>query len=926
MSKSGAIEFIVNGELVRVEGKEDMTLLQFLREELGLMGTKNGCAKGHCGACTVIVDGMAQRACLLKIGKLLGKQVETIENLSRGGKLHPIQVAFLKAGAVQCGYCTPGMIMAAKALLDRNNHPSVEEIQEALKHNLCRCTGYVKIVEAVKLAGAILRGEESLAFPTEEDSHQVVGVSVLRKDAVAKVKGEPIYAGDLRAENMLYGKLVFSSLPHARILKIDTSRARAHPGVVAVLTHEDIPGRKTFGLILQHQPVLAFDKVRFVGEPVALILAETEEAASAAAEKVLVDYEPLPGVFSPEEALREEAPLLHEGGNLLTHVKVRKGDTIAGFAESEVIIEGEYFTPFIEHAYLEPEAALALPEPDGLIHVFTPSQSSFSYRDQIAATLNLPKEKVRVSLVATGGAFGGREEPTVQIHCALGAWKTGRPVKMVLTREESIRMSTKRHAAYMRYKTGARKDGKLQAVEIQIYLDTGAYASVGGPVAVRAASFSAGPYDIPHAKVDVYAVYTNNPPAGAMRGFGSPQVTFASEQQMDRLARELNMDPITLREINALEEGKATITGHVLEGGIGLKECLVAIREALAREALPLSRGSKKIGLGVAAAYKNVGLGTGRPEQAGAYFILQSDGTVDLRVGCVDSGQGIDTVVAQIAAEVTGIPYRKFKVLASDTHATPDAGVTTASRMVYLSGNAVLEGAALFKLRLLQAAGCVLKCEPEELILEGGCFRTQEGQMLLTLEELARQLASRGQAIRVEHTYTAPPTYPLPEHVELHPLDKEHYRLHYAYCFGVHAAVVEADETSGEVRVLKYWAAHDVGRAIHKQNIEGQMEGGIIMGLGYALKEEFKVNRGWPVTDNLAKLRLPRVQDVPDVLQCFIIEKPDPWGPLGAKGMGELPVSPVAPAICNALYDALGVRVTRLPATPQVLKSLLSQK
>lgn len=922
--KSNIITFKVNGQTRQVEATKYTSLLQFLRAELGLLGAKNGCGRGHCGTCTVIVDGEAQRSCLLKLPMLEGCQVETIENLSQDGKLHPVQAAFIAGGAIQCGFCTPGMIMAAKALLDKNKKPGLDEIKHALQNNLCRCTGYVKIVEAVQLAAKALRGGLQLELPAEQ-SPSTIGVSVLRKDVLTKAKGEPLYAADLQAEHLLYGKLVLSAVAHARVLRIETAAAKALPGVVDVLTHEDIPGRKTFGLLLQHQPVLAFDKVRFTGEPLALVLAESEEAAARAAAEVAVQYEELPGLFKPQDALAPEAPLLHDKGNILNHVQVHKGNLAEGFKASEVILEGTYHTPFVEHAYLEPEAALAVPAANGLIHVFTPSQSSYAYRAQIAATLGLPEEKVRVSLTTTGGAFGGREEPTVQIHCALGAWKTGRPVKMVLTREESIRMSTKRHASYVHCKTGATRDGKLCAFEARVYLDTGAYASVGGPVAVRAASFCAGPYEIPHVKVEVLAIYTNNQPAGAMRGFGGPQVAFAAEQQLDALARKLRLDPITIRELNALAEGKATITGHVLGGGIGFKECLAAIRKALATEELPPAAGRKKVGVGIAGAYKNVGLGTGRPEAAGAYLILKPGGVVELKVGAVDSGQGIDTTLAQIAAATAGIPYQNIRVQASDTHETPDAGVTTSSRMVFLSGNAVYEAAQLLKKELCRQAATMLNRDLADIVLEAGVFRSQAGQGLLTLAELAGELAGRGEKIRVEHQYRAPQTDPIPEHAAAYPNDPGINKLHYAYCFGAHAAVVEVDEETGVTKVLKYIAAHDAGRALHKQNIEGQMEGGILMGLGYALCEEYRVEQGWPVSDNLRKLKVPKIEMLP-AIECIVVEKEDPQGPWGAKGMAELPVTPVAPAVCNAIYDAVKVRVVDLPATPAKVKQLLESR
>lgn len=930
------LALVVNGQPLEVEVSPDRTLLSFLREEMGLFGAKNGCNKGHCGTCTVIIDGEARRSCIVKMGTLAGKTVETIENLNREGRLHPLQEAFVREGAVQCGFCTPGMILASKALLDKNPNPTEEEIKHALRNNLCRCTGYKKIIAAVKKAAAVLRGEDffkpaRIANSGTGGKENVFGQSVVRRDAWSKVKGEPIYTDDLRLPDMLHGKLVLSEHPHAEIVSIDKSRALAHPGVVAVYTAADIPGRKTFGLVIPHQPVLAEDRVRYVGDPVAMVLAETPEAAAEAARLVSVEYRPLPGVFSPEEALAQGAPELHSGGNILKHVHFEKGDAAAGFAKADVIVEGTYFVPFIEHAYLEPEAGLARLEEDGSITVWTANQGSFPYQRMIAASLDIPVEKVRVIYMMAGGAFGGREEPTVQIHCALGALKTGRPVKIVLSREESIRMSTKRHAEYLHYRTGATRDGKVVATEIRIYTDTGAYASLGTSVATRSATFAAGPYEIPNAKVDVYAVYTNQPPGGAMRGFGSPQVAFAGESQMDRLARELGMDPIRIREINALEPGKVTITGHRLGGGVGLKECLAAVKRELNRSPLPQAAPGKRIGVGVACAYKNVGLGGGYDERVAAWMDLRPDGTVLLRVGCVDNGQGSDSAMAQIAAQASGVSYDLIRVLASDTAETPDAGVTTGSRMVFLSGNACLGAGLAFAEAIRKVAAEELGVEPEAISIEGDRVRgigaaDEPGQARsLRLADLASRLAARGQKVQARYTYEPPKTNPVPERVPTDPADLSANRLHFSYCFGAQAAVVEVDEKDGSVRVLKLIAAHDLGRIVNPIGAEGQVEGGAVMGLGYALSEEFRCREGKIETDNLARLRLPKITDLPE-LTTILVEDVDPNGPYGAKGMSELPVSPTAPAVCNAIYDAVGVRVTALPATKEKVKALLDKK
>ncbi|QGP93128.1 putative xanthine dehydrogenase subunit D [Neomoorella glycerini] len=921
-----AVRLTVNGQEVVAEVKPQMTLLEFLRTQLGLVGAKNGCARGHCGACTVIVNGQARRSCLLPMARMDGTVVETIEGLAPNGHLHPLQEAFLAAGAVQCGFCTPGMIMAAKALLDRNPDPSEHEIKEALKHNLCRCTGYVKIIKAVRMAAAALSGRTavSLAFPQESD---VVGRSVPRVDGLAKVKGEPLYTDDFRLEGALEGRALRSPYPHAEILSIDVSAARRAPGIKAVLTAADIPGRKTFGLITPHQPVLAEDRVRYVGDPVALVLGETSEEVEEALKLIKVEYRPLEVIDSPFRALEEHAPDLHEGGNVLAHIKVRKGNIETGFAQADVVLEGDYYVPFIEHGYLEPEAALARVGEDGVLTVWCPSQSSFAFQKDICATLNLPEEKVRVIYRPAGGAFGGREEPTVQILCALGAWVTGRPVRMVMTREESIAVSTKRHAEYLHYRLGATRQGKLTVLEARIIGDTGAYASAGEAVLFRSAAFAGGPYEIPHAKVDAFAVYTNHPPGGAMRGFGSTQPTFAMEVMMDRLAEALGLDPFTLRELNGWDVGKKTLTGQILDHSVGFKETLAKVKEALSKEDLPQPRPGRKRGIGIAAAVKNVGLGSGMVDGAGAILELTTAGELLVKVGCVDTGQGSDTAMAQIAAEATGVPFSAIRVLASDTHQTLDGGVTTASRQTFVSGNAVRIAGGRFRSALLEFVSQEIGYPAEKLTLKNGGVEMlgNTQRISLTLQEIAALAQERGQALRAEYFYIAPRTYPLKERCDNEEFDFEEYRLHFAYCFGTQAAVVEVDEETGEVEVLKVIAAHDVGRPINPLAVEGQIEGAVMMGLGYALSEEFRLKGGQVETNTLAKLRLPKITQTPEI-EVLVVDDYHPFGPYGAKGMGELPLNPTAPAIINAIYNAVGVRINSLPATREKIKELMGEK
>ena len=923
------IEFTINRRSVRVEVEDDASLLEVLRDELGLMGAKNGCGKGHCGACTVLIDGEARRSCVVRAARVNRSEVLTIEGLAENGHLHPVQRAFIEAGAVQCGFCTPGMVMSTVALLTRCPDPTPAEIKEALRHNLCRCTGYASIVRAVRLAGAWMRGEAGGDGATEgavapSVLNRAVGKAVPRVGATARVTGRPIFAADLSFPEMVHGKLVLSEHPHAEVLSVDASAALASPGVLAVLTAADVPGRNAFGLLVPHQPVLAGDRVRHLGDPVAVVFAETPRQAEAAAAKVRVTYRPLPAVFTPEAALANGAPRLHDEGNVMHRVEVRKGDVTEGFKLADVIVEDVYTTPMVEHAYLEPEAAVAVPEPGGGVTVWTGSQGSHAFREMIAASLALPEEKVRVIFTTTGGAFGGKEEPTVQIHCALGAVRLGRPVKMVLTREESIRMSTKRHAERIHLRHGATQAGRLVAVEARVIADTGAYASLGKPVVFRSAVVAAGPYDVPNISVVSIGVYTNNPVAGAFRGFGSTQVAFAAEVQMDKVARRLGLDPIEFRRRNALVEGRETITGQILGPGTAYLETLEAVAARvgeLRAAARAAARPGKRLGVGIASAYKNVGIGAGKRDAAGAIIGLGEAGRLLVRVGSTDIGQGSDTVMAQLAAEVTGFPLELVDVLSGDTALCPDGEETTASRQTYITGNAVVQAARGFKEKLAAVVAEAYGVRPDDIHIEGDAVvfgpnggGPGAGGRVVPLAEVSRKARAAGLTLETESFYVAPTTHALRETADKAPgEDPRLWDVHFAYSYGTQAALVAVDEETGEVEVLKVVAAHDTGRVINPQGVRGQLEGGIVMGIGYALSEGLVLDDGRIVNDNLLKLRVPGVGATPEMESVFI-EKPEPGGPFGAKGMGELAMNPTAPAIVNAIRDAVGVYVNDLPA------------
>ena len=719
---------------------------------------------------------------------------------------------------------------------------------------------------------------------------RAIGQPLRRIDALDKVTGRARYPQDLYVEGMLHAKVLWSEFPHARILSIDTSRAESHPGVVAVLTYKDVPVNE-FGLIENDQRVLAEGKVRSVGDPVALVVAETEQAAEEARQLIKVDYEPLPVVSDPREAMQPDAPLVHEekGSNILAHYRVRKGDVEKAFAQADVVVEGRYRTPHQEHAYLQPEAGLALIDEQGKVAVYVASQWAHDDRRQIAHALNVPEDQVRVIHTAIGGAFGGREDISLQIMLALAAWKTKRPVKMVYSREESFRGHHKRHPFFMRYKVGATKEGQLIALEAELISDAGSDASVSAVVMANAVAQATGPYEIPNVKVDGYAVHTNNILTGAMRAFGAPQVNFAMELSMEKLAQALGMDPVELRMKNVLREGSRVGTNTVVPAGVGIGETLrqaalaAGWREVDGHWIKPAKaaggESSKRRGIGVACSWKNVGYSFGFPDHSIARVEIYGGEEMEravVKCGVADVGQGAQTALAQIAAEVLGIPYERVEVIVSDTDVVPDAGSSSASRQTYVSGNAV-------RLAALRA----------------------------------KRRWEEGNRPAFDHCYYYPPqtTDFAPETGECYP--------HFSYGYTTQIVELEVDVETGEVEILKVYSAHDVGRAINPQMIEGQIEGGVVMGEGYALIEEFIQQGGFIKTRKLSEYFIPTSLDAPREVVPIVVEAPDPEGPFGAKGVGEMTVMSMAPAIAAAIHDAVGVWLNELPITAErVLRAM----
>lgn len=919
------MKFTVNGKAQEVEVAAGEMLSDVLRYRLGLTGTKIACEEAECGSCTVLMDDQPVLACTLPALKASGRKILTIEGLRTGGELHPLQDAFVKHGAVQCGFCIPGQIMTSYALLASNPEPSETEISYALKDTLCRCGAYPRIVSAVQAAGESVRTGQPVREPELEvtGDEQLVGHYAKRPDAIAKVDGTAMYSDDYEFPGMLHAAVLRAGVPHGIVRAIDFDRGLARQGVHAILTADDIPGRVNHGVVYHDWPALVGtgEKVRYVGDALAIVVAESREIAKAALADIDVQIEALPVVSDPIQAHQSGAPLVHESGNLLKHIKVRKGDVEVGFEQADVILEQVYTTPAMDHVFMEPECSIARMTDDDRVEVYVGSQIPYEDREQIAAALGMEESQVRVIGTLIGGGFGGKEDIAGQIHAALAAYHTGRPVKILFDRNESLIVHPKRHATHIKVRLGAKKDGTLVAAQTELYGDTGAYASLGDKVMGRATTHSAGPYIIPHVKSDCYAMYTNNPPAGAFRGFGALQSIFAIETAMDELAEMLEIDPITLRRTNALKEGSITNTGQVLTESVGLLECIDRTRSRLVEIAGEDPFSPKEIegkphlrrAWGLTVAFKNTGLGEGAPDRAVAEVELFSDGIVEARTSSAEIGQGLVTVLQLVAAEELGMPLENVRVLLSDTDLTPDGGPTTGSRQTYISGNAVRHAAGALREAISATLAEKYDVPPESIRYVEGLAQV-DGQELM-MGEVASIMNDEGRKPLVSYEYWAPETTPLGKEGD----------KHFAFSFAAQAAEVEVDLLTGQVRVLRVIAANDVGRAINPLGLLGQVEGGVIMGVGHALTEEFIVESGLVWTDQLARYRMPSIEQTPEI-ESIVVEHPTTEGPYGAKGVGEISTMPTIPAITNAVYNACGVRLRTIPIDQDWLALEIARK
>lgn len=829
---------------------EDMNLLDFLRDEARVTSLKNGCGEGACGACMLLVDGKAMRACILTVAKASGKKLLTVEGLSEREQ-EAYAWAFAEAGAVQCGFCIPGMIISAKALIDKNPNPTSQEIKQSIRGNICRCTGYIKIEQGIFLAAQILRGE---IHPKSSQPGARIGTSVQRVDAREKALGTGQYVDDMQVDNMLYAAVLRTKYPRALVKDIDVSAARAYPGVEAALTAEDIPADRNHGHIFHDWPTMVSigEETRYIGDAIAMVAAQTKKQANEALKLIKVEYEELKPILSPTEALADQAPRIHQKGNLLSTTKIKRGNTEDALANSAHVVTNRYTTPPTEHAFMEPESALAIPQEDGGVIVYVADQSVYDDQHGIMAMLGLPAEKVRIISKLVGGGFGGKEDLSVQHHAALLAIKTKKPVKLTFTRQESILVHPKRHAMELEITTGCDAEGKLTAIVAKIVADTGAYASLGTAVLQRACTHASGPYQIANVDITGLCVYTNNPPAGAFRGFGVPQSAFGAETNMDLLAEKVGISPWEIRYLNALEPGMVNSTGQIVDEGTAIKETLRAVREVY--ESHPHAAG-------IACCMKNTGIGVGLPD-TGRVKIKISNGKALVLTSAACIGQGFATIATQIVHEATGLPLDLIEVGAPDTCLTPNSGTTTASRQTMFSGEAVRQAS----LKLQQA-------------MHNSSVGDLEGQ-----EFYGEYLGE---------------TDPMDS-------DKPNPISHVAYSYATQVVLLNE-----QGMVEKVVAAHDVGRAINPKAIEGQIEGGVCMGLGYALREDFPLLNGVP-TVKYAKLGLLRSTEMPEV-ESVIIEKNASPLAYGAKGVGEISSIPTAPAVASAYYKFDGKLRCSLP-------------
>ena len=908
---SRTIRFKLNGQACSIASNPVTRTSDVLREELGLTGTKVGCDAGDCGACTILIDGEQRFACLTAAGQLEGCDVQTVEGLAKDGKLSPLQQAFHRYGAAQCGICTPGMLMAAQSLLNVKPNPSREEVEDALGGVLCRCTGYSKIVAAVLEAS----GTETQELPADADSG--FGSRTRKVDGEPKLLGTEIYGADKAPDDSLWMRVVRSPHPRATfVLPSPEKIVEENQGLLRMLTWQDVPGNNGFGIYphIKDQPVLAKDQVRYRGEAVAALIGDRKSIEAVTDDDLGIEWVPQDAIESYESALEGKiSPVqeIHED-NLLARGFLKKGDAESVYEQSLIKAQGTWETSYVEHAYIEPEAGYAVKRGQRL-ELFVSTQTPYMDRDEVAQVLGIAPDQVRIIPSAVGGGFGGKLDCSVQPLLAVAAWILEKPIRCTFTRPESLASSTKRHPAKMKASASCDKDGTLTSLSFEGDFNTGAYASWGPTVADRVPIHCSGPYFVPNILAKTRALLTNGPPSGAFRGFGVPQSAIAHEALMDSLAEQTGIDQLEFRLKNALRKGQRTGSGQLLENSVGQAECLEALQtrwQEWRKASEEFNNNSEiiKRGVGIGCCWYGCG-NTSMSNPSTMRVGINSEGTITLYNGAMDIGQGANTIMIQICAEALGLPASSFQFIMGDTDLTADAGKTSASRQAFVSGRASQLAGEHLRAQIIHLAEAE---EDANLRLDGSTLWVQDknGEHSILLSDLLPR--TNGDVLVGEGTFD-PPTTKLDENGQGSP--------YATYGFGAHIAEVEVDLKLGTTRVLRLAAAHDVGKTVNPTQVEGQIQGGVAQGLGMALMEEYVQG----VTENLHDYLIPTVGDMPDI-EILLIEDPEPLGPFGAKGIGEHALIPTAPAILGGIRQATGVSIHRIPATPDRVLQAIQQK
>jgi aldehyde oxidoreductase len=913
------VKFTINGRPVKLLVDPNKTLLKVIREDLKLLGTKEGCSENLCGSCTVLIDGNPTNTCQLPVYKAEGKDILTIEGVGTKDNPDQIQRAFVAVGAAQCGYCTPGMILTAKSLLDRNPNPTREECRKAIRRNLCRCTGYKKIIDGIMLAAELRRNPDAYKEPDIKDLR--LGGRIPQLNSWDKVTGALRYGTDIYMENMCYAKCLRSPHFHARILNIDYSEAEAMHGVVCVATSKDLKGPNRVKYIFQDYRAIADDKVRYYAEPVAIVVARTEEIAEKALEKIKVDYEVLPYVTNPFDALKPGAPEVQEEdypGNDLFYQNLVQGDIEEGFKEADFIEECDYYTPANIHGYLEPDCGVGYIDDEGRVCIWSSGQAPHYHRDEVARILGLGTDEVRVVEDGTGGGFGARIDCMHQLLLGLAVYKAKCPVRLAFTTEENFVGENKRHPFYIKLKTGVTKDARIVAHYAEIVGDAGAYALASPGVLMRAIVHSYGPYEIPNIKVLGKMVLTNNTPSSAMRGFGVSQMCFAIETHINKICDKLGMHIFDFAKKNGFKKGTVTCTGQLIEDEPGYKEVIEVMEEHWAKmdkqtapEKVAQLPPHIKRGKGFATTWYGIGK-TGLLNLSRCNVDVTDEGTLLVREGAADIGQGSSTVMALIAGEEMDMTLDKISVLAADSLKCPDSDLTCASKHTFYTGNATLLACQDLKKKLFAAAAIELEADADELETKDGfVFLKEQPDEKISFADLKR----KGYDLGGFGEFVIP--------LDLLDQDTGQGRLYAVFTYGAAAVEVEVNTKTGKVKVLNSAVAFQCGKAINRLAMEGQMEGGIGMGVGYALMEEYITGE----TKSFKDYKMPRSTDVPLEMCSYVIEIPQGPGPFGAIGMGEAAHFPMAPAINAAIHDACGIWMNDLPIKPkQVVEALNAKK